>query len=196
LQATCGAINPKENNMTECIISATFEDEEAAGRAVADLRRAGVADDAIAVLRRSSSDRDGNMNISEGKHADNKGTGTLKGLGVGAGVGAVFGLAALVIPGVGPFIAAGSLIESLGVLGSAAASGAIVGGTAGGVAGALMRYGVDEADARDYERDIQAGRIWVGVSADRTAVDRESIRTTLHQADRRDLSARDSAMVG
>jgi hypothetical protein len=42
----------------------------------------------------------------------------------GAGVGALFGLAAALIPGAGPFIAAGTLASALG---SAAAGGAVAG---------------------------------------------------------------------
>lgn len=152
--------------MTEAIISAIFEDESAAGLAIARLRGAGFHDESIAVVRRdSSSGYDDDL-----EEPDNKGSGALKGMGVGAGVGALFGLSALVIPGVGPIIAAGAFVETLGIIGSGAASGAVVGGTAGGIAGALMKYGVSEEDASFYGDRIESGEIWIAVDTRRTAM--------------------------
>ncbi len=91
------------------------------------------------------------------------GKGALTGLGVGAGVGALFGLAALMIPGVGPFIAAGALAEVLGVAGATVASGALVGGATGSLAGALTRAGLHEPDAKHYADAVDRGEIYVGV---------------------------------
>lgn len=176
--------------MNQAIVSAIFEDRSDAEQAIYRLRSAGFTDESISVIGRH-----GETSADEGgeHHVDNKGTGALKGLGVGAGVGAIFGLTALVIPGVGPFIAAGSLLEGLGVLGSAAASGAIVGGTAGGIAGALMKYGVSEEDASYYEERIKEGGIWVAVDTRRTVQDAETAADILHAAGGR--SARHSRRV-
>jgi hypothetical protein len=160
--------------LSDRIVSAMFRDRDAAEHAIATMRRAGVSDEAIAVLGRDSEHLE-RGEYSDDHRVDSKSSGAFKGLGVGAGVGALFGLSALVIPGVGPFIAAGSLLETLGVIGSAAASGAIVGGTAGGIAGMLMKYGVPEADAHDYERQVREGGIWVGVDTRRTSADRDLI---------------------
>ena len=159
------------------IISATFDSHEGANRAIDRLRTSGVPDKAISVIGRDSGGEA--LETSVGDRPDNKATGIFKGLGVGAGVGAAFGLTALVIPGIGPFIAAGSLVETLGVIGSAAASGAIVGGAAGGLSGALMDYGVTEHEARVYEADIERGAIWVGVDTRLANVDPSSIDALL-----------------
>lgn len=156
------------------IISAIFSSHADAGNAVSKLRSMDVPDQAISVLTREHPDPD-----AQDDRPDNRTSGTLKGLGVGAGVGALFGLTALVIPGVGPFIAAGSLLPSLGVVGSAAASGAVVGGTAGTLSGALIDYGVNEQAAHDYEREIQAGGIWIGVDARLISSDPASIEAVL-----------------
>ena len=54
------------------------------------------------------------------------------------GVGALFGIAAALIPGVGPFITAGTLLATtLGAVGGGAVAGAVVGGTTGLIASAL-----------------------------------------------------------
>src|SRR5919197_6258726 len=71
--------------------------------------------------------------------------------GEGAAVGAVWGglvgLAALLIPGVGPFVAGGALFAAL----TGAATGAVV----GGIAGALIdSTGISEEEARRYETMI------------------------------------------
>lgn len=164
--------------MTGTIISAIFDNASDAEHAVMSLRRAGFPDESIAVLQRDPG--------SEGRQGDgatepdNKLSGALRGFGVGAGVGALFGLSALVIPGIGPFIAAGSLLEALGLLGSAAVSGAVVGGTAGGLAGALMKYGIRERDAAYYEECIEKGGIWVAVDTQFTIHDANSAARILH----------------
>src|SRR2546423_327957 len=68
--------------------------------------------------------------------------------GEGAAVGAVWGglvgLAALLIPGVGPFIAGGALFAAL--------TGAVTGAVVGGIAAALIDFGgIPEEEARGYE---------------------------------------------
>lgn len=95
--------------MSNSIVSAIFASDAEAEQAVAALRRKGFSDDSISVVRRSGDDqfRNGDGEIVD---ADDKFSGSAKGLGFGAGVGALFGLSALLIPGVGPFIAAGTLI--------------------------------------------------------------------------------------
>ncbi|MBK9710571.1 MAG: DUF1269 domain-containing protein [Kouleothrix sp.] len=82
--------------------------------------------------------------------------------GEGAAVGAVWGglvgLAALLIPGVGPFIAGGALFAAL--------TGAVTGAVVGGIAAALIDFsGIPEADARGYEEQVRAGKTLVAVKA-------------------------------
>ncbi len=82
--------------------------------------------------------------------------------GQGAAVGAVWGglvgLAALLIPGVGPFIAFGAL--------GAALTGVVTGAVVGGISAALIDFGgISEADARGYEQQVHAGKTLVAVKA-------------------------------
>jgi uncharacterized membrane protein len=82
--------------------------------------------------------------------------------GEGAAIGAVWGglvgLAALLIPGVGPFVALGAL--------GAALTGAVTGAVVGGVAAALIDFsGIPEAEARRYESLVHAGKTLLAVKA-------------------------------
>jgi hypothetical protein len=82
--------------------------------------------------------------------------------GEGAAVGAVWGglvgLAALLIPGIGPFIAFGAL--------GAALTGVVTGAVVGGIAAALIDFGnIPEEEARSYEQQIHAGRTLVAAKA-------------------------------
>ena len=83
--------------------------------------------------------------------------------GVGAGgllggtLGLLAGLGALLIPGIGPIIAAGPLVAML--------TGAAAGATVGGVAGALIGLGIPEVEAKQYEGEIKSGNILISVHA-------------------------------
>jgi hypothetical protein len=76
---------------------------------------------------------------------------------VGGVIGLLAGVGALVIPGVGPIIAAGALASTL--------TGAGVGAAAGGLIGALAGMGVPDEDAKHFERGFQEGGVLVTVDA-------------------------------
>lgn len=142
-------------------VSAAFTNRADAESAMNELRRIGVPDSAISVVAQQ-----GNQTTATGDMADagKGGNDAVKGMTIGAGVGALFGLAALAIPGVGPFITAGFLAEAFGVAGGATVAGAIVGGTSGGLAGALTDHGYDEASAKYYAGQVQNGATFVTVN--------------------------------
>lgn len=80
---------------------------------------------------------------------------------LGAAWGGLVGLAALAIPGIGPFVAGGAIAAAL----TGAATGAVV----GGIGGALMHSNnLSEEDAKRYESHAQAGKTLVIVKADET----------------------------
>ena len=181
--------------MKRHIISATFDHRAQAARAIDDLRKAGVPDKSISIIAKQgdetvATDGSGDDDIRD---ADHKGSGTAKGLGIGAGVGAVAGFTALLIPGVGPFIAAGAVAETLGLIGSAVATSAAVGAVAGGLTGALVKYGVSEDDARHYERRIDGGAPFVGVDADNAGVAPRAVQEILQSAQGRSARATSNA---
>jgi hypothetical protein len=81
------------------------------------------------------------------------GEGAAAGAGIGAALGGLggvlMGLGLLVIPGVGPALAAGALASGL--------VGAGIGGAAGGIAGALANAGVPEDEANYYAEGVRRG---------------------------------------
>src|SRR5207302_1060499 len=79
--------------------------------------------------------------------------------GVAGGVlGWLTGIGALVIPGLGPLIAAGPIVAAL------AGAGAV--GTLGGIVGALAGMGIPEYEAKRYEGRIREGGILLSVHCD------------------------------
>lgn len=166
--------------MTQRIVSAIFDSRSEAERAVSELRAAGVNEGAISIVAQQDGEGGSENLVTDG--GEDAASGATKGLAVGAGVGALFGLAALAIPGVGPFIAAGALANALGATGGALAAGAIVGGTAGGISGALTNYGVSEEDSRYYEGRLDAEAVIVTVDTEQSGLDAERASDLLFEA--------------
>jgi hypothetical protein len=134
------------NTETTALIT-TFTDRRKAERFVAELKRAGFREDEIGMITPDRETQE--EHVEEGATA-----GVLTGGALGAFAGAV---ATGLIPGVGPVVAAGLLA---GIL-----TGAAAGAAAGGVLGALIGLGISEEEARQYEREFQAGRTLVVVQA-------------------------------
>jgi len=132
-----------------------FHDEARAQEAIRALRQAGFAEDHISVVGRRRDEKTGE--ITEGTHvAAGAATGAAAGAGVAAlwSLGVTFGM----LPGIGPFLAAGPIAAAL----ISAAGGA----AAGGVLGALVGVGIPEEEAKFYESEVHAGRIVVTVRAE------------------------------
>ena len=158
--------------MNERIASAVFDSRDEAQRALSELRSAGISESAISIVGRGDEGGRGSTTLG-GDTGDTGGTGgtddeaksdVVKGAAVGTGAGALFGLAALAIPGVGPLVAAGAIAST--AIPAAAAIGAGAGLAAGSVAGLLSDHGVDEDDSRYFEESIQKGGYFIAVHAD------------------------------
>lgn len=160
-------------------VTATFDDVAQAEGAVADLRRLGVRDSDFSFIARSDRAGMGADPRTGETIDDNVGERMTKGAVVGAGAGLLFGLAALAIPGVGPFITAGGIASALGATGGALASGAIVGGTSGAIAGALAKAGYSGDEAASYGRTIEQGGVLVAV--DSGMANEDQVRAILMQ---------------
>jgi hypothetical protein len=85
-------------------------------------------------------------------------TGGVAGGVLGGALGWMAGIGALAIPGLGPFIAAGPIMATLG--------GAAAGATVGGITGALIGMGLPEFEAKQYEGKIKNGNILISVHTD------------------------------
>jgi hypothetical protein len=162
-------------------VTAIFDSQAQAEQAVTALRQMGVADTHLSIVARHGDNTSVSGEGSAAHDAGDAASGAGKGLLAGAGVGALFGLAAALIPGVGPFITAGALATSLGAAGGGAAAGAIVGGTTGAVAGALANAGYDEHESSYYGNAIEQGGVFVAVDTDGTSMSSDQVRATLAQ---------------
>jgi uncharacterized protein (TIGR02271 family) len=164
--------------MNDRIVSAVFDNRSEAEAAARDLRQAGVPDSALSVIARhdQSGGDFGDANTEEVK---DKGSGALKGALAGGGVGALLGIAALAIPGVGPLAAAGAIAGS--AIPEAAGIGAGVGALTGGLSGLLAKHGVSEEDAGYYEDRINQGGTFLSVDTGAAGIGAEQIRDILHR---------------
>ena len=139
-------------------VSRLFDSYEQARQAVTDLKDAGVPESEISLVSNNvdkAHDRDGD---GVDDRAEGAGAGAGVGATLGGAAGLLTGLGMLAIPGVGPVVAAGWLATT--------ALGAVAGGAAGGVIGALTQAGVDEEDAHVYAEGVRRGGTLVTVRAD------------------------------
>jgi uncharacterized membrane protein len=155
-------------DVTMARVTAVFDDREQAERAITELRRSGISESEMSIVSRRPED----VEVKSGAGDDKAGERIGKGALAGAGVGTLFGLAALVIPGVGPFITAGVLASALGATGGAVAAGAIVGGTSGALAGAFSKAGYSKEEAEYFGSTVERGGVLVAVDADDVSAER------------------------
>ena len=142
-------------------VSALFDSRAQAEAAVNAIRAQGVSEQHFSIIARQGDTMSGGTGT--GEHHD-AGSDVAKGTLGGMGVGALFGIAAALIPGVGPFITAGTLLTAaLGAVGGGAVAGAVVGGTTGLIASALARAGYSEEESRHYGQAIEGGGVLVVV---------------------------------
>jgi len=134
-----------------------FNDPSQAQQAVRELKQAGYREDQIGVVSQDKSTASTVKGEEKGSHVTE---GALAGVATGAGVGALWalGIAANILPGIGPVVS-GGIFASL--LASAAGGAAIA-----GVAGALVGLGIPEEEAHYYEGELKSGRTIVTVKAD------------------------------
>ena len=165
--------------MSDRIASAVFDSRDEAERALAELRSAGIDNEAISIVGRTESGDGSGMTGNDDDDDGANTSGAVKGAIGGAVGGTLLGVAALAIPGVGPLAAAGAIAAS--AIPEGAAIGAAVGATAGGISGLLSKEGVDDDDSRYYEDRINDGGYFVGVHTDRSSVDSETAREILYR---------------
>lgn len=164
--------------MPQNIVSAVFDSHSEAESAVRDLRQMGVSDSALSVIARRNNNG-GDYGDADTTEVGDKAEGALKGAAVGGGVGALLGIAALAIPGVGPLAAAGAIAAS--AIPEAAVIGAGAGAVAGGLTGMLTEHGVSEEDASYYEGRINEGGVFVSVDTSATGIDAQAAQDILYR---------------
>lgn len=164
--------------MTDNVQSAIFNNHADAHNAIRNLRIAGVSDDDISIVSHESGETvttDGAGEETEEMAKDVVGTAA-----AGAGIGALLGVAALAIPGVGPFVAAGAIAQA--AIGGAAITGTAIGAAAGGIAGALADHGVSTEDSKYYSTQLDNGGVLILVNTDSSSSDKMDISNILYSA--------------
>jgi uncharacterized protein (TIGR02271 family) len=143
---------------TQAAIVGIFAERSDAQRAVSALRQAGFGENEIGMVTQN---RDGAVTTRADGDDNNAAEGAAIGAATGVGVGALWalGIAAGMLPAIGPAIA-GGLFAS--ILTSAAGAAAV-----GGLVGALVGLGIPEDEAEFYESEVKAGRTIVTVKTDR-----------------------------
>lgn len=154
-------------------------DEDQAVKITDQLKAAGISNNAISVL---FSDKSGSKDFAYEQHTKAP-EGTAAGVGTGGLLGGILGwltgAGVLVIPGLGPLVAAGPLIGLL--------SGAGAGAAAGGLVGALIGMGIPEYEAKRYEGKVKEGNILISVhTKDQDEADR--VKQIFEDAGARDIS--------
>lgn len=146
---------PADGSADRAVV-ASFEDRVNAEFAVDALEQVGFTHDHVGYVIRGADAVAGGMLSSAAGAKDVRGAAA--GVITGGIVGGVLATAAaILIPPVGPVIAAGLLASFFG--------GTIAGMAVGGIIGALRGLGVSEEEARHYEQEFHAGKAIVAVRA-------------------------------
>jgi len=157
------------------LVSAVFDNQTEAERAVSELRNAGASDAAISVIAQ----HDGKNTNTDGSGAD-AATDVVGKTALGAGAGTLLGIAALAIPGVGPLVAAGAIASA--AVPAAALTGAAVGAATGGLTGLLTSHGVDDNDAGYYEERVNSGGVFVSVDTQAAGISPQAAQDILYRS--------------
>lgn len=134
-------------------------------------------------------DRSGTRDFAHEKNTkapEGAATGGAAGGVLGGALGWLVGIGSLAIPGLGPFIAAGPIMATLG--------GAAAGAALGGATGALVGMGMPEYEAQQYEGKIRAGNILLSVHTE-TSDERKRAKEIFEQAGAENISSSSEASV-
>jgi hypothetical protein len=135
-----------------------YQSRQAAEEALGSLRGAGFRGADVSLLLPENA---GTKDLAHEKHTkapEGAATGGLAGGVAGGVLGWLTGIGALVIPGLGPLLAAGPIVAALAGVGAV--------GALGGIVGALAGMGIPEYEARRYEGRIREGGVLLSVHCD------------------------------
>jgi len=135
-----------------------YPNQGAVEEAVDAFKRAGFRNADISVLFAENA---GTKDFAHEKHTkapEGAVAGATSGAILGGALGWLVGIGALMIPGIGPFVAAGPIVALL--------SGVGVVGAIGGITGGLIGVGIPEYEAKRYEGRIRSGGILLSVHCD------------------------------
>ncbi|MBD2434701.1 MULTISPECIES: general stress protein [Fischerella] len=153
----------------------TFPNRQTAEEALSRLRDSGFLMDRVSVLAKdidrneqiagaTVKDKSDMSDRGDNEAQEGAGIGAVTGTALGGIGGLLVGLEALIIPGVGPFLAAGTIATTL--------AGAGIGAAAGGLVGALTGLGIPEEEARAYGQRVSQGEFLVIVDGSEDEINR------------------------
>ncbi|AFZ28836.1 signal transduction histidine kinase (STHK), LytS [Gloeocapsa sp. PCC 7428] len=153
----------------------TFSSRTEAESALNALRDSGFSMDKVSILAKDTNRNDqvAGVDVENRNQVKQRGeTEAQEGAGIGATTGTVLGgvggllvgLEALLIPGVGPFLAGGTIATTL--------AGAGIGAAAGSIVGALTGLGIPEEEAQGYSDRVSQGDYLVFVEGTAADIDR------------------------
>lgn len=162
---------------THC--GAIFDALDTAKAAVGAMLDMGVAEKSVSMLWRANLFLDPEVKWHEGHSSLSVAGATL----AGGLAGTAFALGLLLVPGIGPVVAAGALAS--GALGAVASFGGIAGATGGAIARMLTDQDVDGVAAHFYEQQVERGKVVVWVHLADAGVSESRIRGTFRDHDGR-----------
>lgn len=146
-----------------------FTDNNKAQQALQELKDKGFNE--ISVLGNEKGDQAGNQDRNNNSSwAGNLTSGTMTGGALGGLAGLALGAGALFIPGIGPILALGPLAATLG------------GAVTGGIAGALVDYGIPQDRSDFYETKIKEGNTVMILKADESKTNEIAQILRAHEA--------------
>lgn len=143
----------------ETTVIGIMQGNSQAEEVVRDMREQGFEENEISIVTRDEREETQEEGSEISFEDQNLGDGTATGGAIGGVAGLLMGAGALLIPGVGPIIAAGPL------------AGALTGVVTGGIAGGLIDFGIPEERGKEYEERVKKGDILVAVKTDGERVD-------------------------
>jgi hypothetical protein len=149
-------IDPKDDK--RIAVFGLFDDPADLNRAIDLLRVAGFRATDISALTADPATTQAVATEKHTKAPEGAAVGAATGGAIGGTLGLLVGIGALVIPGLGPLIAAGPIVAAL--------AGAGAGGAVGTLTGALVGMGIPEYEAKKYETFVQEGGSLLAVHAD------------------------------
>jgi hypothetical protein len=146
---------------TNTAVFGIYASRAAAGHGVDALMSAGFRQADISVLMADVQSTHEFAHEKNTKAPEGATTGAVAGGAIGGTLGLLAGIGAIVIPGIGPLIAAGPIVALLAGVGA--------GGAVGTLVGALIGMGIPEYEAKRYEGHVKNGGILISVHCDNSA---------------------------
>ncbi|MDI3534631.1 MAG: hypothetical protein PWQ82_996 [Thermosediminibacterales bacterium] len=135
-----------------------FDSRDKAENAVNEMRNSGFTENEISIVAKNQEGQNRQENDDIDMETGSVADGTTTGSVLGGLAGLAVGAGALAIPGLGPIIAAGPI------------AGLLSGAASGGIAGALIDWGIPEERGREYEEELRQGKILATVRADESKI--------------------------